>query len=89
MMSKGKKVRQEKKMPQNVRANFVERCQKLLNEIDQAKSEGRTIVYQDEICFTKRSVTLREWSQKNTNLTIDQEEIYCGYRVAVASMTEQ
>ena len=39
--------------------------------------------------FTKRSVTLREWSRKNTNLTIDQEEIYVGYRAAIASMTEK
>jgi len=46
-------------------------------------------VYLDEIMFTKRSITLREYSRKNTNLTIDQEEIYVGYRACIASMTEQ
>ena len=39
--------------------------------------------------FTKRSVTLKEYSRKNSNLTIDQEEIYVGYRAVIASMTEQ
>ena len=39
--------------------------------------------------FTKRSVCLREYSGKNTNLTIDQEEIYVGYRAVIATMTAE
>ncbi len=46
-------------------------------------------MYLDEINFTKRSVTLREWSRKNTNLTIDNEDIYVGYRSVIAAMTEE
>ena len=57
--------------------------------MEQAKSDGCVIVFADEICFTKRSLKLREWSCKNTSLTVDQEEVYVGYRTALASMTEE
>ncbi len=61
----------------------------LLNEIEQVKRESRLIVYLDEINFTKRSLKLREWSGKNSNLTVDQKEVYVGYRSVIASMTEE
>ena len=86
---KRKKVRQEKHMPAHARADFQRKCRNLLNEIDGAKHEGRKFIYLDEINFTKRSVALREWSGKNSNLTIDQEEIYVGYRSVIATMTEE
>ena len=54
-----------------------------------AKCEGRMVVFADEICFTKRSIKLREWSTKNTNLTVDQEDVYVSYRAVLASMTEE
>ena len=31
---------------------------------------------------------MREWSGRNSNLTIDQREIHVGYRSVIASMTE-
>ena len=58
-------------MPINTRLEYVDRCRRVLNEIEQVRSEGRLIVYTDEINFTKRSITLKEWSAKNTNLTVD------------------
>jgi transposase len=82
-----KKVRLAKTMTQRVRRNFVQSCQRLLSEMEQAEHEGCVLVFADEICFTKRSIRLREWSSKNTNLTVDQEEVYVGYRAALASMT--
>lgn len=53
------------------------------------RQENRKIVYLDEINFTKRSVSLKEWSNKNSNLTIDQKDIYVGYRSVIATMTEE
>ena len=53
------------------------------------KAEGRKFIYLDENNFTKRSISLREWSGKNINLTIDNEDIYVGYRSVIASMTEE
>ena len=59
-----------------------------MEQIEQAKREGRLIIYIDEINFTKRSLKLRDWSMKNSNLTVNQEEVYVGYRSVIAAMTE-
>ena len=47
------------------------------------------MIYLDEINFTKRSLKVRDWSVKNANLTVDQKEVYVGYRSVIASMTEE
>ena len=47
------------------------------------------IIYINEINFTKRSLKLREWATKNSNLTVNQEEVYVGYRSVIAAMTEE
>ena len=70
-------------------ANFTQKCNDLLHEIRVTRGEGRTIIFLDEINFTKRSVDLREWSAKNTNLAIDQQDIYTGYKSVIAAMTEE
>ena len=62
---------------------------RLVDHVEQAKLQGRLIVYMDEINFTKRSLKLREWSMKNSNLTVDQAEVYVGYRSVIAAMTEE
>ena len=77
----------EKKMPQNIRAEFSQKCQQLLADIEVAKKEGRHFVFLDELNFTKRSLQLREWAAKNSNLTVDQEEVYVGYRSCIVSMS--
>ena len=84
-----KKVRLEKSMTQRVRRNFVQNCKDLLAEMEQAEREGRILVFTDETLFTKRAIKQREWSAKNTNLTADQEDVYVGYRAALASMTAE
>jgi len=68
---KCKKVRQEKVMPLAARKDFVQNCRNLVEHIKRAKLEGRLIIYIDEINFTKRSLKLREWSMKNSNLTVN------------------
>ena len=68
---KCKKVRQEKVMPYSARKDFFQNCRNLIDHVEQAKLQGRLIIYIDEINFTKRSLKLREWSMKNSNLTVD------------------
>jgi transposase len=82
-----KKVRLEKTMTLRVRQNFVQNCRALLASMEQAAREGRILVFLDETLFTKRAIKLREWSGKNSNLAVDQEEVYVGYRSALAAMT--
>ena len=50
---------------------------------------NKKIIYLDEINFTKRSLCLREWSHKNSNLAVDQQDVYVGYRSVIASMTAE
>ena len=72
-----------------MRRNFAQNCQSLLAEMEQAEREGRILVFADETLFTKRALKQREWSAKNTSLTVDQEDVYVGYRAALASMTAE
>ena len=72
-----------------MRRDFIQRCEQLLEEISAARREGRTLVFLDEINFTKRSLVQREWSGKNSNLTVDQEDVYVGFRSVIAAMTEE
>ena len=76
-------------MPLHAQQDFVQNCNNLVEQIEQAKREGRLIIYIDEINFTKRSLKLREWACKNSNLTVNQEEVYVGYRSVIAAMTEE
>ena len=68
---KRKKVRQEKFMPENVRRSFPQQCRELRDRLAQARQQGLRMIWLDEINFTKRSVSLREYSNCNTNLTVD------------------
>ena len=47
------------------------------------------MIFLDEVNFTKLSIKSREWAAKNSNLTIDQSDIYTGYRSVIASMSEE
>ena len=76
-------------MPEKTRQNFVINSRSLVEDIEHAKLEGRLIVYIDEILFSKRSIKLREWAKKNSNLTVNQEDVYVGFRSVIAGMTEE
>ena len=86
---KRKKIRHEKPPPDEVRPHYKEDCVTALRELTEAKAAGRLLIYLDEINFTKRSLLTREWSSKNTNLTVDQENVYTGYRSVIAAITEE
>lgn len=86
---KRKKVRQEKYLPPHIEANFRTRCQNLVDILNEARSQHKTIVYLDEVNFTKLSFQNREWSGNNSNLTVDQKDIYTGYRSVIVAMTEE
>ena len=53
------------------------------------KTSGRSILYLDEVNFTKLAIQSKDWSNKNTNLTVDQKEIYTGYRSVIVAMSEE
>ena len=61
----------------------------MLDILNKARSQRKTIVYLDEVNFTKLSFQSRDWSGKNSNLTVDQKDIYTGYRSVIVAMTEE
>ena len=84
-----KKVRQEKVLPPHLRAEFRDKCRDLLFQLEEAEAEGRLIVFLDETNFTKLSLPRKEWSTRNSNLTVDQVDVYQGYRSVIAAMTAE
>ena len=56
--------------------NFDYKRRELIQKIDQAKREGRKLMFLDEINFTKRSVMSLDYSVKGKNQQVDQERIY-------------
>ena len=76
-------------MPLGAQGRFKQKCQELLQRLEQAEHDQRRIIVLDEIVFTKRSILQREYSGKNTNLSIDQADIYTGYRKVIATMNRE
>ena len=86
---KRKKLRQEKVMPPVQKLEYAESCREVLAQLDQAKAEQRLTLYLDEVNFTKLSLMKRDWSARNSNLTVDQVDVYQGYRSVIAAISEE
>ena len=84
-----KKVKQMKYMPEAQMKTFQERCVTVYAQLRQVQYQQRSILYLDEICFTKLSFQGKDWSGKNTNLAVDQRDIYTGYHVVIAAISEE
>ena len=59
-----------------------------MNELASHRRRGRLIVFLDETVFSKKALKLVEYSARNTSLSVEQEDIYTGYKCVIASMTE-
>ena len=57
--------------------------------MDKAAAENRKILYCDEINFTKLSILRQEYSARWTNLGVDQEQIYQGYRSVIVTVSAE
>ena len=66
-----------------------DRCVIVYAQLRQVQYQQRRILYLDEICFTKLSFQGKDWRGKNTNLAVDQRDIYTGYHVAIAAISEE
>ena len=52
------------------------------------KGLSRKIIWLDEVNFTKLALQKREWSNKLTNINVDQATVYRGYVSVCAAITE-
>ena len=67
--------------------NFDYKRRELIQKIDQAKREGRKLMFLDEINFTKRSFLSLDYSCKGKNQQVDQERIYQGYKSVIVTVS--
>ena len=86
---KRKIVRQEKLRPSHIRDNLTESKRKKLDEINAAVAAGRKILWLDELNFTKRTLQSKEWSPKHSNLSVDQEQVYQGYKSVIVTVSRE
>jgi transposase len=84
-----KKVRQEKMMPLSQWQNFDIDKSEVVSKLLEAKTEGRKVIFLDEICFTKRSFLGTCWSKKYENISVDQKQVYQGFYAAIASCSSE
>ena len=61
----------------------------LLEQLQEAKKQQRKVLFLDEVNFTKLSFESMNYSAKNTNLSVDQRDIYVGYRSVIAAISEE
>lgn len=69
--------------------NFDYKRRELIQKIDQAKREGRKLMFLDEINFTKRSFLSLDYSVKGQNQQVDQERIYQGYKSVIVTVSAE
>ena len=60
----------------------------ILKDIEYCRGNGMKIFYLDECNFTKKAFKGMEYSRKNTNICVDQNRIYTGYRSVIAVISE-
>jgi len=56
--------------------------------MEEVSREKRRLLFLDEVNFTKLSLPKRDWSEKHSNLAVEQSDVYQGYRSVLACMTE-
>jgi hypothetical protein len=59
----------------------------LYSELCDATQKKAPIVYLDEVNFTKSSIQSFDWSGQNANITVDQRQIYIGYKSVIAAIS--
>ena len=61
----------------------------LIDKLERVKAQRLKLMWLDETNFTKLSLQTTEWSRRLTNLSVDQREVYTGYRSAIATVSEE
>jgi transposase len=83
-----KKVRHEKSSEYKARADYKHKCRALTADLEKARQESRKLLFLDEVTFTKLALPNREWSKRHSNLSVEQADVFTGYRSVIACMTE-
>ena len=52
-------------------------------------SEGRKLIYVDEVCFTKRTISTHTYSSQFKNIMVDESKLYDKAVFAIAGVSEK
>ena len=77
----------KKYMPESKIGTYMGWKEKMSNEVDQALRSGSSILFLDEVTFTKQTLKTREYSSRYSNISIDQKKIENGYYAAIAAIS--
>ena len=83
-----KKVKQVKLRPPHIQQAFIFQCNTVLSQLRIELAGRSKVLYVDETVFSKKAIQLVEWSGPNSNVLINQDEVYSGFRTVIASMSE-
>ena len=86
---KRKKVVKRKVVPPHQEAAYQRWKEVLVGALEQVKARGLKLMWLDETNFTKLALQTIEWSRRLTNLSVDQQDVYTGYRSVIATISEE
>ena len=66
--------------------NFDANKQRILDKLRHARDTQMEVVYMDEVVFSKRGFPQRCYSKRGENITVNQKDVYSGYRTVIAAV---
>lgn len=61
----------------------------MLDKMHTAEAENRKIIYVDETMFTKKTWLDKGYSHRNTNLAVNEDDVYTSYTAVLAAVSEE
>ena len=83
---KRKRVRQVKLLSATAQANFAQDKQRIIDAMEHARNQHMEVVYMDEVVFSKRGFPTHCYSRKGENITVNQKDVYSGFRTVLAAV---
>ena len=61
----------------------------ILTKLREARGSDKPVLYLDEVVFTKRSLMTKTWSPRGIHFTIDQSQVFAGFRTAIVAVSPE
>ena len=84
-----KEVKQEKLMSNFAKKNYEKDLKEIMDMMSQAKIENVPLLFLDEVAFTKRTFLTKTWSPRGIHFTVDQAEVYAGFRTSIVTVSPE
>ena len=61
----------------------------ILAKLREARDSDKPVLYLDEVVFTKRSLMTKTWSPRGIHFTVDQSQVFAGFRTAIVAVSPE